>query len=56
VALAVIGLLSAVVVGMPLGVTSSFAKIGGWAEQLLAPEYVERAAFSGPSRCITGIR
>ena len=43
--LAPISLLSALVVGMPLGVTTSFAKIGGWVERLIAPGRVEKSAF-----------
>jgi hypothetical protein len=43
--LALISLLSAVLVGLPLGVTTAFAKIGGWAEGLVAPGHVGQAAF-----------
>lgn len=43
--LAPISLLSAVFVGMPLGVTTAFAKIGGWVEQLIAPVHVAHSAF-----------
>lgn len=43
--LAPIGLLSAVVVGLPLGVTTAFTKLGGWAEGLVAPGHVARSAF-----------
>lgn len=43
--LALIGLLSAVVVGMPLGITSSYAKIGGWIERQSMPAHVEQSAF-----------
>jgi len=43
--LALIGLLSVVVVGMPLGITSSYAKIGAWIEQLALPTHVELSAF-----------
>ncbi len=43
--LAPISLLSAVVIGLPLGVTSSYAKIGGWIEQLLVPDHVADSAF-----------
>ncbi len=44
-ALAVIGLISYVVVGMPLGVTSSYAKLAGYAERLLAPGHLQATAF-----------
>ncbi|MHB8894167.1 MAG: YeeE/YedE family protein [Candidatus Geothermincolia bacterium] len=43
--LALISLFSAVVVGMPLGVTSSYAKIAGWAERLVFPGHVAQSAF-----------
>lgn len=43
--LALIGLGSAVLVGMPLGITSSFAKIGGWLEHLALPAHVENSGF-----------
>jgi uncharacterized membrane protein YedE/YeeE len=43
--LALIGLLSAIFVGMPLGITSSYAKIGGWFERLVAPAYVDASGF-----------
>jgi uncharacterized membrane protein YedE/YeeE len=43
--LALISLLSAVVIGMPLGVTTSFTKLGGWFERLVAPGHVEQSAF-----------
>lgn len=38
-ALAGIGALSYVLVGMPLGVTSTFTKIAGWAESVALPEH-----------------
>jgi uncharacterized protein len=43
--LAPISLLSAVAIGLPLGVTTSFAKIGGWAEGLVAPGHLGQSAF-----------
>jgi len=43
--LALIGLLSAVVIGMPLGITSSYAKIGGWIERLVLPAHVAASGF-----------
>ena len=43
--LALISLLSGVVVGLPLGVTTAFAKIGGWVERLVAPGHVAASAF-----------
>lgn len=43
--LSFISLLSAVVVGMPLGITSSYAKIGGWIEQLVLPGHVGQLGF-----------
>jgi uncharacterized membrane protein YedE/YeeE len=44
-ALAVISLLSALVVGLPLGVTSSYAKLGAGAERLLLPGHFASLAF-----------
>ena len=43
--LAIISLLSAVVIGMPLGITSSYAKIGGWFEQIVLPGHVDASGF-----------
>jgi uncharacterized membrane protein YedE/YeeE len=43
--LAPISLLSAVLVGLPLGVTTAFAKIGGWVERLVVPGHVAGSAF-----------
>ena len=43
--LALIGLLSAVIVGLPLGITSSYAKIGGWIERLFLPAHVDQSGF-----------
>jgi hypothetical protein len=43
--LALIGLFSAVVIGMPLGITSSYAKIGGWIERLVLPAHVAASGF-----------
>jgi len=45
VALAVIGLLSVLFVGMPLGVTSSYTKIGAIIEEEVAPGHVARSAY-----------
>jgi len=44
-ALSMIGLLSYVLVGMPLGVTSSFTKIAGFIESLLIKGHFEDLAF-----------
>mgnify|MGYP002153776816 CR=1 FL=1 len=43
--LAAIGLLSAVTVGMPLGVTTSYAKAAAWMESQLLPDHVAGLAF-----------
>lgn len=43
--LAIIGLLSAVTVGMPLGITTSYAKMGGYLESLLFPEHFQQLAY-----------
>ena len=43
--LALISLLSVIVVGLPLGVTTGFAKMGGWVERLVAPGHVAQSAF-----------
>jgi len=45
VALAVIGLVSYIVVGMPLGITTSYAKLGATVEQWFAPEHVASLAY-----------
>lgn len=45
VALALLGLLSYVVVGMPLGITTSYAKIGATLEALVAPDHVAGLAY-----------
>jgi uncharacterized membrane protein YedE/YeeE len=44
-ALALIGSLSYVLVGMPLGVTTSYAKIGAYVERTVAPEHVDGLAY-----------
>jgi uncharacterized membrane protein YedE/YeeE len=44
-ALAVITAVSVVVVGLPLGVTSSYAKIGGWIERLAFPAHFATLDF-----------
>jgi uncharacterized membrane protein YedE/YeeE len=43
--LALISLVSAVLIGLPLGVTTSFTKLGGWVESLVAPGHVAQSAF-----------
>ena len=45
VALAVIGSGSVLVAGVPLGVTTSYAKIAAWFETIIAPEHVGKLAF-----------
>jgi len=45
VALAVIGLVSYVVVGMPLGITTSYAKLGATLEAWVAPDHVASLAY-----------
>ena len=59
--LSVISLLSYVLIGMPMGVTSSAAKLAGYAEGLLFKGHVEGLAFfkAVPLNCtnpLTGIR
>jgi uncharacterized membrane protein YedE/YeeE len=44
-ALALIGSLSYVLVGMPLGVTTSYAKIGAYVEDAVLPEHLEGLAY-----------
>ncbi len=44
-ALALIGTLSYVLVGMPLGITTSYAKIGAYIESAVAPEHVADLAY-----------
>jgi uncharacterized membrane protein YedE/YeeE len=44
-ALALIGMLSYVLVGMPLGITTSYAKIGAYIENAVAPEHVGDLAY-----------
>ena len=43
--LSVIGLISYVVVGMPLGITTSYAKLGGMLESRVWPEHVAQLAY-----------
>lgn len=42
---AVIGLISYVIVGMPLGITTSYAKLGAYVENLFFPEHVAQLAY-----------
>lgn len=44
-ALSLIGLISYVLVGMPLGITTSYAKLGGILSGLAAPEHVAQLAY-----------
>ncbi len=44
-ALSLIGLVSYVLVGMPLGITTSYAKLGGFLESLVAPGHVAQLAY-----------
>lgn len=44
-ALAAIGFASAVLVGLPLGVTSSYAKLSGYLERALAPGHYETLSY-----------
>lgn len=44
-ALSLIGLISYVLVGMPLGITTSYAKLGGILTGLAAPEHVAQLAY-----------
>ncbi len=43
--LALISLVSAIVIGLPLGVTSSYAKIAGWVERLALPGHFAGLVF-----------
>lgn len=43
--LAVIGVISYTVIGVPLGVTTSYAKMGGYIESLLLPQHFQTLAF-----------
>jgi len=45
IALSIISTGSALVVGVPIGVTTSYAKIAAWFEQLFAPGHVEKISF-----------
>lgn len=45
IALSVIGLVSYIVVGMPLGITTSYAKLGATVESWFAPEHVASLAY-----------
>jgi uncharacterized protein len=44
-ALSVIGLISYALVGMPLGITTSYAKLGGILAGLVAPEHIAQLAY-----------
>ena len=43
--LSIIGFVSYIIVGMPLGITTSYAKIGATIESLVIPEHVEQLAY-----------
>lgn len=43
--LAVVGLVSYIIVGMPLGITTSYAKLGATIESWVFPEHVARLAY-----------
>ncbi len=43
--LALLGFMSYALIGMPMGITTSYAKIGGWVESLVAPEHVAGLAY-----------
>ena len=45
--LSVASLLSYVLVGLPMGITTSYAKVAGWLEGLVAPAHVAASAFFG---------
>ncbi|MFC1837228.1 YeeE/YedE family protein [Thermodesulfobacteriota bacterium] len=45
VVLAVLGLVSYLAVGMPLGITTTYAKVAAMLENLVAPGYIEASAF-----------
>lgn len=47
VVLALLGFVSYVLVGMPMGITTSYAKAGAWLESLVAPEHVAGLAYFG---------
>lgn len=44
-ALSLIGLVSYILIGMPLGITTSYAKLGGVLAGLVAPEHVAQLAY-----------
>jgi hypothetical protein len=44
-ALAVIGALSYAVMGMPMGITTAYSKMGAWVESLFAPQRVAELAY-----------
>jgi len=43
--LSIIGLISYIAIGMPLGITTSYAKVGGYIESLLLPQHFRELAF-----------
>lgn len=43
--LAVLVAVSVLVIGVPLGITTSYAKIGAWVENLIAPRHAEGLAY-----------
>jgi hypothetical protein len=43
--LSVIGFISYIIIGMPLGITTSYAKIGATVELLIVPEHVKQLAY-----------
>ena len=43
--LAIIGLLSAIVIGMPVGITTAYAKMGGYLESFLFPGHFQQLAY-----------
>jgi hypothetical protein len=45
VVLATVGLLSYMLIGMPLGITATYAKLAGMLESMVAPEHVASLAF-----------
>lgn len=43
--LSLVGTISYMVIGMPLGITTAYAKIGGWLESLILPDHFETLAY-----------
>lgn len=43
--LSCIGTISYIAIGMPLGITTAYAKVGGWIESLILPDHFEKLAF-----------